>query len=115
LNGKIEEKYFTERINSNKREKILCEKPTVVTILAPPTLFSIQLFVFVRKRRMTYPGSKSSKVIALQNETVGGIEEQLPDDKQGVCYTVALPITLKNILRQKKNYENSNISSCQNI
>jgi hypothetical protein len=28
---------------------------------------------------------------------------------------VALPITLKNILRQKKNYENSNISPCKNI
>jgi hypothetical protein len=27
-----------------------------------------------------------------------------------VCHTVALPFTLKNILRQKKNYENSNIS-----
>jgi hypothetical protein len=28
---------------------------------------------------------------------------------------VALPITLKSILRQKKNYENSNISPCKNI
>jgi hypothetical protein len=64
---------------------------------------------------MTHPGSKSSKVIALQNETVGVIEEQLPDNKQGVCHTVALPFTLKNILRQKNNYENSNISPCQNI
>jgi len=26
-----------------------------------------------------------------------------------------LPFTLKDILRQKKNYENSNISSCKNI
>jgi hypothetical protein len=64
---------------------------------------------------MTHPGSESSKVIALQNETVRVIEEQLPDNKQGVCHTVALPFTLKNILRQKKNYENSNISPCQNI
>jgi hypothetical protein len=55
-------------------------------------LFSIHPFVFVRKRQMTHPGSKSSK-IALQNETVGVIEEQLPDDKQGVCHTVALPFT----------------------
>jgi hypothetical protein len=31
-----------------------------------------------------------------------------------VCHTVALPFTLKNILRQKKNYENSNISPCKN-
>jgi hypothetical protein len=30
--------------------------------------------------------------------------------KQGVCHTVALPFTLKSILRQKKKiYENSNI------
>ncbi len=64
---------------------------------------------------MTQPGSESSEVIALENKTVGVIEEQLPDNKQGVCHTVALPFTLKNILRQKKNYENSNISPCQNI
>jgi hypothetical protein len=30
--------------------------------------------------------------------------------KQGVCHTVALPFTLKSILRQKKNYGNSNIA-----
>jgi hypothetical protein len=35
--------------------------------------------------------------------------------KQGVGYTVALPLTLKSILRQKKNYVNSNISRCKNI
>jgi hypothetical protein len=35
--------------------------------------------------------------------------------KQGVCHTVALPFTLKRILRQKKNYGNSNISPCKNI
>jgi hypothetical protein len=28
---------------------------------------------------------------------------------------VALPFTLKNILRKKKNYENSNTSPCKNI
>ncbi len=33
---------------------------------------------------------------------------------KGVCHTVALPFTLKSILRQKKNYdENSNISPMQ--
>jgi len=35
--------------------------------------------------------------------------------KQGMSHTLALPFTLKNILRQKKNYENSNISPCKNI
>jgi hypothetical protein len=35
--------------------------------------------------------------------------------KQGVGHTAALPFTLKSILRQKKNYGNSNISPCKNI
>jgi hypothetical protein len=35
--------------------------------------------------------------------------------KQGVCHMVALPLTLKSILIQKKNYGNSNISPCKNI
>jgi len=35
---------------------------------------------------------------------------------KGVCHTVALPFTLNSILlREKKNYENSNISPCKNI
>jgi hypothetical protein len=34
---------------------------------------------------------------------------------KGVHHTVALPFALKSILRQKKNYENSNISPCKNI
>jgi hypothetical protein len=32
-----------------------------------------------------------------------------------VCHIVALPFTLKSILRQKKSYGNSKISPCQNI
>jgi hypothetical protein len=36
-------------------------------------------------------------------------------EKQGVCHTMALPFRLKSILRQKKNYGNSNISPCKNI
>jgi len=40
----------------------------------------------------------------------------LPKNKQGVCHIVALPFTLKNILRQKKNYYgNSNISPCKHV
>jgi hypothetical protein len=35
--------------------------------------------------------------------------------KQVVCHNVALPFKLKGILRQKKNYENSNISPCKTI
>jgi hypothetical protein len=34
--------------------------------------------------------------------------------KQGAWHTAALPFTLKSILRQKKNYENSNISPRKN-
>jgi hypothetical protein len=36
-------------------------------------------------------------------------------NKQRVCHTLALPFTLKIKLRQKTNYENSNISPCKNI
>jgi hypothetical protein len=34
--------------------------------------------------------------------------EALPLQHKGVCHTVALPFTLKSILRQNKNYGNSN-------
>jgi hypothetical protein len=45
----------------------------------------------------------------------GGTETETRK-KQRVCHTLALPFTLKrSILRQKKNYGNSNISPCQNI
>jgi len=40
-------------------------------------------------------------------------EISLSLNEQGVCHTVALPFTLKSILRQKKNYGNSNISQCK--
>jgi len=35
--------------------------------------------------------------------------------KEGVCHNVAVPFTLKSILRKKKNYGNSNVSPCKNI
>jgi hypothetical protein len=35
--------------------------------------------------------------------------------QQGVCHIVALPFTLKSILRQKKNYANSEIFTMQEI
>jgi hypothetical protein len=41
--------------------------------------------------------------------------EKIKYKKQGVFHIVTLPFTLKNILRQKKNYENSNISPYKNI
>jgi hypothetical protein len=40
----------------------------------------------------------------------------MPNVKQGVHHTLALPFTLKSIFKGKrKNYENSNISPCKNI
>jgi hypothetical protein len=39
----------------------------------------------------------------------------LKPQKQGMCDTVALPFILNSILRQKKNYGNSNISPFKNI
>jgi hypothetical protein len=37
-----------------------------------------------------------------------------PSATRGVSHTVALPFALQSILRQKKNYENSNTSPCKN-
>jgi hypothetical protein len=34
---------------------------------------------------------------------------------KGVSHCVALPLILKSILMQKKNYGNSNIAPCKNI
>jgi len=43
-------------------------------------------------------------------------KKKLPSLMNKVCITtMALPFTLKDILKQKKNYENSNISPCKNI
>jgi hypothetical protein len=39
----------------------------------------------------------------------------IKQNKQGVCQTVAVPFTLKRILRQKRNYGNSNIIPCNHI
>jgi hypothetical protein len=41
-------------------------------------------------------------------------DQQQQQQQPGVCHTVALPFTLNSILRQKKNYGNSNISPCKN-
>jgi hypothetical protein len=40
---------------------------------------------------------------------------EIHQNKQAVHHTVAFSFTLKSTLRQKKNYGNSNISSCKNI
>jgi hypothetical protein len=51
------------------------------------------------------------------NKFVSNKPNQSVHDKEKnrcVCHTVTLPFTLKSILRQKKNYGNSNISLCKN-
>ncbi len=51
----------------------------------------------------------------MQSLPIGASTSSFCHIKQGVCHTVALPFTLKSILRQKKNYQNSNISPCKNV
>jgi hypothetical protein len=55
------------------------------------------LFYYACKKMMT-------------NLNIESCKQKPSTSKQGVCHTVALPFTLKSILRQKKNYGNSNIS-----
>jgi hypothetical protein len=52
-----------------------------------------------------------SKVEAAQHHGITNASFH-PIVTRGVSHTTALPFTLKFILRQKKNYENSNISPC---
>jgi hypothetical protein len=40
---------------------------------------------------------------------------KLKVNEQGVCHRVALPFTLKSILRLKKNIEKLNVSPCKNV
>ncbi len=54
---------------------------------------------FIARQALTYPQSIIKPTLI----------------KQGVCHTATLPFTFKSILRQKKNYGNSNISPCKNI
>jgi hypothetical protein len=46
-----------------------------------------------------------------------GLETHIhsPKENKGCVTLWPLPFTLKSILRQKNNYENSNISPCKNI
>jgi hypothetical protein len=59
---------------------------------------------------------KSQLFLESYHDLVKCIHTCINEWKQGVCDTVALPFTLKSILRQKKkNYGNSNISPRKNI
>jgi hypothetical protein len=53
---------------------------------------------------------------ANQNLMTDPHQAEHPRENKGcVSHTVALPFTLKSMLRQKKNYENSIIYPCKNI
>jgi hypothetical protein len=43
------------------------------------------------------------------------LHHKIKNEKQGVCHILALPFTLKLLLRQKKNYGNTTFSPCRNI
>jgi hypothetical protein len=53
---------------------------------------------------------KISKFIGLKSLEVSTMEILILIQTRGVSNCVALPFTLKNILKQKKDYGNSNIS-----
>jgi hypothetical protein len=54
-------------------------------------------------------------IIIKKTKTENNPSKQAKQTPWGVCYTVALPFTLKSILRQKSIYENSSVSLCKNI
>jgi hypothetical protein len=53
--------------------------------------------------------------VMLTNFIIFGAKFNTIWTSQGVHHTMALPFTLNSILRQKKNYGNSNISPCKSI
>jgi hypothetical protein len=59
-------------------------------------------------------GPKISTKDFLENKMTYILQISKKKFKQGVCHSVALPFALKSILRQKKNYEYSNISAYKN-
>jgi hypothetical protein len=60
----------------------------------------------------------NSKITSIHTYNINYYSQVALDEKskgkQSVCHTVALPFTLKLILKQKKNYGNSNILPCKN-
>ncbi len=67
----------------------------------------IYLFIYFWGIPTTYPGLNIQRP---KFQTLNMVQK-------GVCHTVALPFTLKSILRQKKNYGKKlkYISPCKNI
>jgi hypothetical protein len=74
----------------------------------------IQWFQWLRTHQTCYRTHDESKKEE-SNSISGPNDKLMENEEQGVCHSVALPFTLKSILMQKKNYENSNISPCKKI
>jgi hypothetical protein len=71
--------------------------------------------LLIRSAIVLFNGT-TSVVGATSAWALGGLNVTKQNNtKQRVCHTMALPFTLKSILRQKKNDRNSNISPCKNI
>jgi hypothetical protein len=65
-----------------------------------------------------FPERVWSLVLTIGYSSSGSLLNQMThhhQQQQGVCHTSALPFRFKSILRQKKNYRNSNISPCKNV
>jgi hypothetical protein len=66
---------------------------------------------FLKKQSTAQEGSQK-----ILQSSVSPFSCFLCEGKQGVCHNVALPFTLKSILKQKKNYGKLKyISPCKNI
>ncbi len=83
--------------------------------------FIIILFLMLKwgkKMKKKWPRiCLNSKITSIHIYSINYYSQVALDEKskgkQKVCHTAALPFTWKLILRQKKNYVNSNISPCK--
>jgi hypothetical protein len=64
---------------------------------------------------ITVKGPKALTIIYGIHQINSTHNDCIPIKQPGVYYSVALLFTWKSILRQKKNYGNSNISPCKNM
>jgi hypothetical protein len=69
-----------------------------------------EIYIF---KKTTFWPQKSLSIVEQNLSKI--ISLHLTQEQQGVVHTVALPFTLKSILRQKKNCGNSNISASYSL
>ncbi len=115
---------FTQKINvfphlSSENCEIIslnltCQGLSNNTKNTPKFLYNFQFWFYLSLSTLTHQElSEDTESMTWSTGSFGRL--QCDKIKQGVCHTVALPFTLKNILRQKKNDGNSNISPCKNM